>query len=81
VDPLGTILATAAGLLLIAGAGRDIFDALFHPEGRGALARRLARGVWGAFRRAGASRRALAAAGPLTLLVVIATWAALLALG
>ena len=81
METVGTILATAAGLLLIGVAGRDIFDALFHPEGRGALARRIARGVWGAFRRAGVSRRALAGAGPLTLLVVIATWAALLALG
>lgn len=81
MEPVGTVLATAAGLLLIGIAGRDIFDALFHPEGRGALARLLARGVWVAFRRAGASGRAFALAGPVALLVVIASWAALLALG
>jgi len=81
VDTVETILATAAGLLLIGIAGRDIFDALFHPEGRGALARMLARLVWAVFQRAGASRRAFAAAGPVALLVVIASWAALLALG
>ena len=81
VDPLGTSLATAAGVLLIGIAGRDIFDVLFHPEGRGALARMLARGVWAGFRRVGAGRRALALAGPVALLVVIGSWAALLTVG
>lgn len=81
MDPLGTSLATAAGVLLIGIAGRDIFDVLFHPEGRGALARMLARGVWAGFRRVGAGRRALALAGPVALLVVIGSWAALLTVG
>lgn len=81
MDPGGTILATAAGLLLIGIAGHDIFDALFNPEGRGVLARMLARGVWRTFRRAGAGSGALALAGPVALIVVIASWAALLALG
>ena len=81
MDSVGTILATVGGLVLMGIAGRDIFDALFHPEGRGALARMLARVVWRAFRRAGAGRRAFPLAGPVALLVVIASWAALLALG
>jgi len=81
VDLVGTVLATAAGLLLIGLAGRDIFDVLFYPEGRGTLARLLARGVWLAFRRARPGPRAFALAGPVGLLVVIACWAALLAFG
>jgi voltage-gated potassium channel Kch len=81
VEALGTVVATAAGLALIALAGRDIFDALFHPEGRGALARLLARAVWRVFRRARPGPRTLALAGPLALVVVIASWSLLLALG
>jgi len=81
VEALGTVLATAAGVALIGLALRDIFDALFHPEGRGALARLLARAVWSAFRRRRPGPRTLALAGPVALLVVIASWATLLAVG
>jgi len=81
MDLVGTFLATVAGVALIGLAGRDIFDVLFHPEGRGAFARVLARGIWLAFRRAHPGARAMALAGPLSLLVVIASWASLLAVG
>ena len=64
-------------LLLVA---RDVFDALFHPEGRGALARLVMRGIWQAFRRV-APRRFFPLAGPLALVAVIGTWAALLVVG
>ena len=78
----GTVLCTAAGTGLIALAGRDIFDALFHPEGRAALSRVLMRGVWATFRRAGASRPGPSPlAGPVVLVVVIAAWATALAVG
>ena len=81
MEALGTVLATAAGVVLIGLALRDIFDALFHPEGRGALARLLARAVWSAFRSRRPGPRTLALAGPVALLVVIASWATLLAVG
>lgn len=81
MSALETAASTAAGLLLIGLAGRDIFDALFHPEGRATLARLLARAVWRAFRRARPDVRRLPLAGPIALLTVIGSWAALLAVG
>jgi hypothetical protein len=62
-------------------AGRDVFDALFHPEGRGSLARLITRSVWGAFRAVAPGTRAFPLAGPVARVAVIATWAALLVLG
>jgi hypothetical protein len=60
----------------------DVFDALFHPEGKGTLGRLIMRTVWAAFRRMARARRgAFALAGPTALLVVISSWAALLILG
>jgi hypothetical protein len=81
MDALGTAAATAAGLALIGVAGRDIFDALFHPEGRARLGSVVARGVWLAFRRTwpGVARQPLA--GPVAMLAVIGGWALMLSLG
>lgn len=81
MNAVETVAATAAGVGLIAIAGRDIFDSLFHPEGRGTLARLLARGVWRAFRGRLIRARRLAVAGPIALIVVIGSWACLLWLG
>jgi hypothetical protein len=81
VTALETAAATAAGLGLIGLAGRDIFDALFHPEGRATLGRFLARAVWLAFRRVWPDVGRLPLAGPVALLTVIGSWAALLAVG
>jgi voltage-gated potassium channel Kch len=81
VDTLGTTLVTLAALLLIGLAVRDVFDSLFHPEGRGTLGRLLARGVWRGFRTWGRGRRISPLAGPLALVVVIGTWALVLILG
>jgi hypothetical protein len=50
MSTLETALATAAGLALVALAARDIFDALFHPEGRATIGRAVMRTVWRAFR-------------------------------
>jgi len=66
---------------LIALAGRDVFDALFHPEGRSALARGMMRCVWTLFRRRGRGSRAFVLAGPLGLVLVFTTWAGLLIAG
>ena len=82
VSTLPTVAVSALGVALIALAGRDVFDALFHPEGRGTLGRLIMRTVWAAFRRLAIQRRgAFALAGPTALLVVISSWAALLILG
>jgi hypothetical protein len=76
------IVLTGAGVLLIALALRDIFDVLFHPLGRGMIARRVVRGVATlARRRPGRSGTLGLLVGPISYIAVIATWAALLTLG
>jgi hypothetical protein len=77
-----TLLLTAAGLVLIAVALRDIFDVLFHHEGRASLSRAVTRAVWRALRR-GADIRpgVLPLAGPFGLVATIAAWAILLLVG
>lgn len=77
-----TLLLSLFGSGLILVALRDIFDTLFHPSGKGMLSRALPRFLWRGIRRIG-HRYPLAQelCGPVTLLAVIASWAALLALG
>ena len=72
---------TAAGLALIALAGRDVFDALFHPEGRSALTRAVMRSAWGVLGRRGRGSRFFVLAGPVGLVLVFASWAGLLVVG
>jgi Ion channel len=77
-----TVVLTAAGLLLILTALRDIFDTLFHPEGKGTLGRLLMRGSWNMIRGLARRRPQLfQLAGPVSLLSVIGSWAFLLLLG
>jgi len=77
VDVVWTLL----GIALILVALRDIFDVLFHPTGRGIIARRVVRGVaWLGRRLPGRSTLGLLA-GPVGYLLAVATWAALLAVG
>jgi Ion channel len=77
-----TVLLTLAGVGLTVGAVRDIFDALFHQGARGALSRSLMRGTWWVFHRLSRLRGGLLpVAGPIMLVVIVATWATLLALG
>lgn len=76
------ILWTALGVLLIALALRDIFDVLFHPLGRGMVARTVVRGAAAMARRAPWRTGTLGLlAGPLSYIAVLATWATLLAVG
>jgi len=76
------VLCTLLGIALVAIALRDIFDVLFHPLGRGMVARSVVRGVgWLARRMPGGSETMGLLAGPLSYVAVVATWAALLALG
>jgi voltage-gated potassium channel Kch len=78
VDLVWTLL----GVALIALALRDIFDVLFHPLGKGLIARRVVRGMAALARlRPGRSGTLGLLAGPLSFIAVVATWAALLAIG
>jgi hypothetical protein len=77
-----TALATIAGLVLIALALRDVFDVLFHLEGRGVMSQAIIRVVWRTVRGvAGKRPRTFALAGPLGLLAVIAAWAIMIVIG
>ncbi|HEY3190758.1 MAG TPA: potassium channel family protein, partial [Solirubrobacteraceae bacterium] len=57
------------------------FDALFHPEGHATFGRLISRGVWRLIRRTGPQHRLFPLGGPVALVAVIATWAALLVVG
>jgi hypothetical protein len=76
-----TILVTAAGLGLIGLAVRDIFDALFHPEGRASLGRMVMRSVWSIFKRVAPGPNVFSLAGPIGLVAVIGTWVIMLVVG
>ena len=79
VAATASVVAGSAVVLLVL---RDVFHALLHPAGAGSLSRALQRGLWGGFRRVARRRRgALQVAGPTTLVAILATWGALLALG
>jgi len=78
VDLVWTLLGAA----LIALALRDIFDVLFHPLGRGTVARWVVRSVgWSARHLPGGGGTIGLLAGPIGYVAVVATWAALLAVG
>src|SRR3954453_17434381 len=76
------VVWTVLGIVLIALALRDIFDVLFHPLGRGMIARRGVRGLAAlARRKPGRSGTIGLLAGPLSYIAVVGTWAALLVVG
>ncbi|HET9199000.1 MAG TPA: potassium channel family protein [Solirubrobacterales bacterium] len=75
------IVLTALGIVLIGIALRDIFDVLFHPLGRGMVARKVVRGVAWLARRLPRSDTLGLLAGPLGYVAVVSTWATLLAVG
>ncbi len=76
------IVWTVLGVLLIALALRDIFDVLFHPLGRGMVARRVVRGIAAVARRVGRRTGTLGLlVGPLSYIAVVGTWAGLLVVG
>jgi len=77
-----TAVSSLVGVVLVVIAFRDIFDSLFHPEGRAAVGRLVSRAVWVTVRRLGRGRpRVAGLAGPLVLVAVISTWALLLIVG
>src|SRR5437764_3306617 len=69
---------TALGILLIVAALVDVFQTLFHPAGRGAMSDWTARIIWKIFRNIAARySRVLIYAGPVSILTIIVSWAAL----
>jgi len=82
MDLLPTLLLSMLGVVLIAMALRDIFDVLFHLEGRASVSRFVTRTVWRGMRRASDVRPQLfPLAGPFGLVATIAVWAILLIVG
>jgi voltage-gated potassium channel Kch len=76
------IVWTLLGVALIVLALRDIFDVLFHPLGRGMIARRVVRGIAALARHKPRRSGTLGLlAGPIGYIAVIATWTALLTVG
>jgi ion channel len=77
VDVVWTLL----GIALIAVALRDVFDVLFHPLGRGLIARRIVQALSALAHWLPGSSRLRLLAGPLGYVAVVATWGTLLAVG
>lgn len=75
------VVWTLLGIALILVALRDIFDVLFHPLGRGMVARKVVRAVAWLARKLPRSGSLGLLAGPLSYVAVVATWASLLAVG
>jgi hypothetical protein len=76
------VVWTLIGIALIALALRDIFDVLFHPLGRGMIARRVVQGMSALARRSPRGGGTLGLlAGPLSYIAVVGTWTTLLAFG
>jgi hypothetical protein len=73
-----SVIVIAVGVVLIAAILWEVFNDLFHPAGHGALSDWLARSLFNLFRRA---PRFLPMAGPLSLVLVIASWVAGLVVG
>jgi hypothetical protein len=75
------VVWTVLGVALIAATLRDIFDVLFHPAGRALIARRIVGGVARLADRRPLRRRVGLLVGPVSYILVVACWAALLAVG
>src|SRR4029453_12808914 len=77
-----TLISTAAGVVLVLVALRDVFDTLFPPPGRGVVGQMVIRQIWRAMRVAvRGNHAALSLAGPLAFVAVIAVWGALVIVG
>ena len=82
VSDAAAVLVTIVGAALVLLTLRDVFHTLFRPGGTGSASAALQRAVWRLLRRlAGRRPERLVVAGPLILVLVVATWAATLAVG
>lgn len=75
------VISALVGALLIMTALRDIFHELFNPGASSRLSHAITRGVWAGCRRTTRRGRAILVAGPLSLILIILSWVALLILG
>jgi hypothetical protein len=76
------VIATVAGVILILVALRDVVHELFHPVRTGSISRAVMRASWSVFRKLARRRHgALRHAGPTILILVAASWTALLVVG
>ncbi|MGY1755033.1 potassium channel family protein [Blastococcus sp. SYSU D01042] len=71
-------LITAAGVLVVVVALRDIFHTLWHPSGRGDLSSWVMRGVWRLGRRRRQRGTAGVLTGPIGLVLVVLSWITLI---
>ncbi|MFL6096661.1 MAG: potassium channel family protein [Blastococcus sp.] len=74
-------LITCVGAVVVLAALRDIFHTLWHPSGSSGLGRKVMAAVWRAGRPRRGRRRVSVLAGPLTMVVVVLAWVALIVLG
>ena len=72
------LLLAIVGAALIVLILLEVFSDLFHPSRKGALSDWIGRGLFSAFKKI---PRSLPLSGPLTVVVVIGTWIAILVLG
>jgi hypothetical protein len=74
-------VVTGVGVVVILAALRDIFHTLWHPSGRGGVARKVLAAVWRGGRPRRGHRRVRVLAGPLAMVVVVMAWVGLIVLG
>jgi len=75
---LGAVLSITIGVLIVAVSWYDVFHTLLNPSGRGTLSRLVFASSWRVARRLG---RAGSIVGPLSVVIVIASWAGLQVVG
>lgn len=80
MNPVVAVLCSATGVVLIAIALFDVFATLFSHPRRHSLSRAVISATWSACHRLPGSR-ALAVAGPVSFLVVVASWVVFLGCG
>src|SRR5687767_15328056 len=79
LPPVGWVagwVITGVGVAVVLAALRDIFHTLWHPSGRGGLARKVLAAVWRAGRPRRGHHRVRLLAGPLAMVVVVVAWVA-----
>ncbi len=76
-----TWVTTAAGVVLIGYALRDIFHTLWHPAGFGTLSRTVFKLTWRMSKLGRRRSRSTQLAGPLSLLATLVTWTSFLIVG
>jgi hypothetical protein len=80
MNPAAVVLSTAGGLALIGLALLDAFATLFSQVMRGPLSQALVRAMWSTCHRLPGTG-ALRLAGPVAILIVLASWVVMLTIG